>query len=425
MACGWALLAWFGAQAVAVAQGDTLRLRIRAINPSNSNAQPVEIRSDLPRGVKPDDVLDPAGLEVRYDVKRDLYYVYGDMELAPTNVRTFDIVLRDVWQLSPDEVRRMAELAERRRQQLTDTDFDETAARLQVSIESAAEQILRRQEENAIGRVRPVEHIRAYELNEKVWNRAREEMGHLESFVIAAGKDPEIMAGVVDRQPVRGEYEPDEDASIVISFTVTNPARTNRALRVQRDLPGELRAEDVIDSGELSLAFDAAENTLYVYGEAVPFEAGETRTFEVRVRDRWAVTDQRMDALHARGTNLAAWVAAAGDFPSIQTRLDDVQDGIAALRREQPPETMGADYVAFFRRQHEELDRLERMMLSVEDLLNKRKDPTPPILSKAKWIEVEAPDRRTTWIIIYSILGLATLLAVAFYARWHFSRGRE
>jgi hypothetical protein len=43
-------------------------LRIRAHNPADK-PQTVNVRSYLPLDVGPDDIIDPAGLELRYDIR--------------------------------------------------------------------------------------------------------------------------------------------------------------------------------------------------------------------------------------------------------------------------------------------------------------------------------------------------------------------
>ena len=68
-------------------QAGTVTLRIRAANPTEM-PKAVKIRSDLPARISPDHVVNLGNLKIAFDVDRDVYYVYGEVDLAPTSPQT-------------------------------------------------------------------------------------------------------------------------------------------------------------------------------------------------------------------------------------------------------------------------------------------------------------------------------------------------
>src|SRR3989338_8807278 len=83
----------------------TVRMRIVIVNPSATKTQTKAIKNYLPKEVAQKDILDNGGLEVDYDADQALFYVYkNDVPLAPSETKTFEIVLKDVWVIPEDSL---------------------------------------------------------------------------------------------------------------------------------------------------------------------------------------------------------------------------------------------------------------------------------------------------------------------------------
>jgi hypothetical protein len=86
---------------------------------------------------------------------------------------------------------------------------------------------------------------------------------------------------------------------------------------------------------------------------------------------------------------------------------------LVAIEKEDGPETLDQHYVAFFRDQARRLDRLEDQINRVKSALKPRSN-TSKMGFKAK-----PPSMKTTWLIIYIILGFLALFSILFFLRWY------
>src|SRR3990167_1433474 len=81
----------------------TLKMRIVLVNPSTTKTQTKSVKNYLPKEITLKNILDNGGLEVDYDQEQGLFYVFkNDIELAPSETKSFEIILEDVW-VVPEE----------------------------------------------------------------------------------------------------------------------------------------------------------------------------------------------------------------------------------------------------------------------------------------------------------------------------------
>ncbi len=77
----------------------TITLRVVAVNPSEESSQAAPIKVYLPVEVKPEDVIYKEDLDIAYDTQQGSYYVFGEYELKPSEVKELEIELKDIWQV--------------------------------------------------------------------------------------------------------------------------------------------------------------------------------------------------------------------------------------------------------------------------------------------------------------------------------------
>src|SRR5205823_5812592 len=58
----------------------------------------------LPKELKSNDILDPAGLDIDYDIDQACYYVHGTISLAPKESKLLKIQVKDVWFITQEQV---------------------------------------------------------------------------------------------------------------------------------------------------------------------------------------------------------------------------------------------------------------------------------------------------------------------------------
>jgi hypothetical protein len=399
------------------AQAARLLLRIKAVNPIE-NSQVVSIRSNLPQGVSSNDVSALDSLELGYDVQNDVYYVYKDVPLGPKAVEIFDVEINDIWVVQETELNALSVQAGNLAAKLAATEFITTGNALRQQVDESLAQIRKVQTENAIRPgVQPLQHITAYESNVKRLARVKRDVGHLENLVLETGQDPGALVGE-DRRALRLrrdiELPKDGYGTVVIRITAQNTSPTlSRLVDVSSPLPPEIKAGDVIDPGELSVGVDSETGTAYVYLDDVEVGAGESIEFEVRIHDKWDINGPRITTLLGNASNLVERITKKEKFPSIERQLTSVMFRLKSIAKEARPDTLNAQYVAFYRDQAERVDAIEMEINRVRAALK-------PIEKTKKYgFPVKAPSMKTTWIIIYIILGFLAFLSLLFFLRWY------
>src|SRR5258708_275195 len=78
-------------------------------------------------------------------------------------------------------------------------------------------------------------------------------------------------------------------ADIYINVVAVNGTDVPKTSSIKFDLPGELTAEDILDTNRLQLDYNVDDGDYFVFGD-VAFKPKETKTFRIHVKDRWMIT---------------------------------------------------------------------------------------------------------------------------------------
>lgn len=403
-----------------VSLADSVVLRIRAINPSKAEKQSVEVKSFLPKPAGPDDVINAAGLDVAYDVAAKTYAVRKTVELNPGETRTFEVQLKDIWVIPEATLAEVEQHGAALTTALKGTAQGDTASRVGGVVAEGVKTVKERQNAYAVGAVKPIDHIRAYESNMEALDRIRRDIGMLENLAIAAGKDPGKILGRPSAQPPTDEVRSEGSTGqvVVIHIKVTNPSLTEKKkVPLRRDFPAEIKPTDVMDAGVLQVHFDSGRNMTYVFSEGVELGPQESKVFDVKVRNPWMGAAEKTGQLEARAKALLDLCERTEAYKSVAKDVESSLKDLDAIRSAKGPEAMSEDYVAFARRQAERLAAIEARVLRVEELFQPRAKPQN--VFDAPVLNVRPPSSKTTWIIIYIILGFLGVVSLLFYLRWY------
>ena len=392
-------------------------LKIRAGNRKSNQVDRVEIKANLPDGVGTNEILSLGGLELGYDIKADTYYVFKDVELGPKETRNYTVELKDIWLISEKEI----ELLEGRAKNLASLlsgrpEFEEAEA-LQKEAEESLVRIKADQDANKIKPGMKVSrHITTYDSNIIALWRVKEAVGSLENLVLGSGQDPgELVGSVKDApEPDRDvEMAPEEYRTAIYKIKITNPSdKQDKTIPLLRELPSEITLEDVLDTGGLELKSDPKTGTTYVYTNDLALAAGQTLTFVVKIRDKWNVNLPRIDRLQQFGSNILSRIGERQRIASIDAAIASIDQQLGVIKEEALPTKLDSDYVAFFRNQADRIDLLE-------DKLNRISSALKPVNKNQKHgFDAKAPSFKTTWVIIYIILGFLLFMSVVFFFRW-------
>lgn len=80
---------------------------------------------------------------------------------------------------------------------------------------------------------------------------------------------------------------------VYINVMAVNGAPAPKSSAVKFDLPGELTAEDILDTNGLQLDYSVDDAAYYVYGD-VTLKPKESKTFRIRIKDKWQVTGDQV-----------------------------------------------------------------------------------------------------------------------------------
>ncbi|MFO7871974.1 MAG: hypothetical protein R6V03_11165 [Kiritimatiellia bacterium] len=395
--------------------------RIRVGNPKDT-PQTEQVKRYLPVGVRTNDILNTGGLDIGYDVKNDAYYVHREVELGPRGsadaIQVFRVEIRDIWAIPEEEMADLQEHAAQLVEKLKGTDYSDVAEKLGAQVKETLDGIRKLQEEKALKPNQDaMEHIQAYETNSDAFDTVKKDIGRLENMVLGTGRDPGAVKGEVGAETISETAEapePQEFGTAVFKITVRNTSDRERVFeRFRHNLPKEIGIQDVLDAGELRVAVREDGEGCYVYKDNLKIPGGETKTYEIKIRDRWDVNEPRIAAMQTAVTNVMGLIRGGEQYDSIRDYLDDVLEELKEISGQPAPEELGPEYVAFYRRQNRELDRLEKKIARIKASLK--------VITPKFGFDVQPPSPKTTWLIIWIILVFLGVMSLLFFLRW-FSR---
>ncbi|MBI5150393.1 MAG: GGDEF domain-containing protein [Candidatus Omnitrophica bacterium] len=345
-----------------------IKLKVSASNPSALQEQTVPVKSYLPRGIRPENVINAAGLDISYDVKKGQCYVSKDVVLPAKGTAVFQVEIEDIWLIPEDDLEKQRNYAHKLGDQLNNSEYAETGRQLVEEIEESVTAILTRQEENLIEKVSPIEHIGAYEQNKETLGKIKENVNILENMITAllkaggsgsgaAGKTVAGGKSLLDRRVkvpgtspksspaglVESQEETDENTSdaivrsvggvrvgscisqeavryantqnislespenITLTIGVENPSLIeSQTLPVRYYLSEEIKSSDVLNAGGLDVGFDFEKSVYYVYKDNVVLEPAEKKKFQVVLRNKWVMDKYYLLTLKAHADSVAA-----------------------------------------------------------------------------------------------------------------------
>ncbi|MDD5270123.1 MAG: GGDEF domain-containing protein [Candidatus Omnitrophica bacterium] len=445
-----ALMMWASAAQAGVV------LKMTAENPSQYESRDVSVRSFLPSGVKPENIINNGGLEVAYDVKQGKYYVFRDVNLGPQESVTFEIEVEDIWKVDEAYLASLTSHAKDLSEKLRRTEYSAVSSKLNEMVSADAAAIIKRQDASGTDKVVPVEHINAYEANKALLDKIRRDVGTMENLVIGLGKDAgkimgdsstgsrsldEIFAEAgrsIESSGLVGQSAPGagKPKTIILKIEVTNPSKSEaRRIPVNYYLPPEIRKDDIVDAKELEPRLDIERSVYYMHHPGVELGPGESRVFEITVKDKWSVSEQTLQALKKQAEALAELASSTKADPAVDALAKEVADKIDAILGKQASLSDASEYysqrqqVADIQRSISKMEGLlkqagvsEERLKKIQDMMIEGKsdygtgpDPKGVKLLAGTIFKGKAPSTATTWKIIYIILICLGVMSAIFY----------
>lgn len=180
---------------------DPLTLRVVAANPSVEKTQTVPVRIDLPKEVKPADILDAGELTIEFDPDRSTYYVYkAEVPLAPKQVRVFEVNIRDVWVIAERELDTLRAHTNLLLSRLGESEYAEPAKQLGNSIVARLDEIVQTQNDETLS---SKQHIGAYRQNLQMLAAIKEDLERMEKLLSFTGGIP--VPDMLEESPLKSD----------------------------------------------------------------------------------------------------------------------------------------------------------------------------------------------------------------------------
>jgi len=194
---------------------ENIEMGIVAVNPSSDKEQAVTIKTYLPQEVTPEAIVDAAGLDIDFDAEQSLYYVYkNDVLLKPSETKTFNIELRDVWIIPQGRLDSLRAQAQSVISRLEGSPFYESARLLGDTIYRTLDTVAITQNDTTVSRK---SHIGIYRNNLLIVNQIKEDIDRLEKQLAVASSLPK--PDVLEESQLKTE-SPTESTSWMIIFII-------------------------------------------------------------------------------------------------------------------------------------------------------------------------------------------------------------
>lgn len=397
------------------AWGQNMVLKITAANPAASTNK-VVVRELLPPGIGKAEVLDPAGMELRYERTQNLYYLYVEEEIPPYGNREYDVIVRDVWTIPQERIDELRTQSAEILKELAKTDVKEAAAALKRDIDALLDKTVERQNRYKIGgAVTASVHIKSYEKTAEMFEKAREKVGELEDYANTYVIKLNRMLGPLPPLPEREREQGSAGTPGTFVVEIRNPARTDASIPVRKYFPPELGPEDFAVEGDLEVRYDSDREACYLFTTGIPVKAEESVFVTVTVANKWTINSARYAEFYVVLTNLQA-VGKVTKIEYLQNRATQLLSVLAGLRNVEAPAKLDDSFILFYREQTEALDLLERELLQLARIL---KPQTKRRTFDSEILNVQPPSRKTTWRIIYVVLAFLGVVSILFFLRWY------
>jgi hypothetical protein len=163
-----------------------IHMTIQVENPTKV-LKPFKHKDYLPQEIKPEDIVEDEGFEVRFDATKQLSFLFKEEDLKPGEKKKYSIGILDIWSIKQRDIDYLRSRAAYAFEFLKDTRFEDSAKLLMPRITGDLQTIEKSQSQQ-----RPIlEHISAYRDNQKVYDSAKKDVETLERLLAVFREDLE------------------------------------------------------------------------------------------------------------------------------------------------------------------------------------------------------------------------------------------
>ncbi len=393
---------------------ETIKIKILAVNPSGTKPLKTTVSQYLPPEIGPDDVLDKEGLEIVYDAEKRAYLMKKEVDLKPQETQTIELRVKNVWVITPEQIEEVKTQLKQSSDALAKTRFATTGKLLFDKANESLAQI----EESQTKSLGIMQRINLYRVNIKQLEDLKQNALSLEAM---RKLEEEKKSGV--RQ-------------VKFVLSAENPSSEQKKLRVQGDLPRDIKAEDILDKGDFSLIFDDKKSAFSLEREDT-LDPKETRKYTIIIRDIWYIPQSELDFLKSEIEKLVPLFLQSPyeDFAAKQKEsVMKSLTGIAALQAEVASSPGLDDRIRAHVLNEQRQKSAKRKIKELQDLLSEvtlrsgEGDQDSQFQKMiAKLVEIKnrvlmalgkQPKKAILWWFFLGIILFLAVLTIIFYGTW-------
>lgn len=389
---------------------EDVKIKILAVNPSPTESLDTFVSSFLPPEVGPEDIIDKGGMDVKFDTEKQTYSLILNVKLAPKEVKTIIVQVRNVWKVADEDLSDIRDRLEKSVKTLVGTPYEATGKTLSDKINEKLSGI-EEDQSKAIGIQQRVEMFRAHKKQ-------------LES----------IRKELLTFNELRRMKEEAVEGLRTVKFVVTaeNATAEKKTLAIRADLPRDIQINDVIDRAGFSILYDEARNRYSVYRQD-DLEGKEKRTYEVVLKDIWFVPKSDMDFYKKQVEKLVSNLESSEyEAYSVQVSefINKTFEAITSLQEEVQSAAL-EDRIRAFVLNSERIEVVKKKIKELQDLqlevpikkdLNEFERIRQAVKELSKVVDILrlgfTPDLSTTWWIILGVMAFLFVTTAIFYMSW-------
>jgi len=391
-------------------------INVLAVNGKDSPLEK-EIQFSLPGEIKPEDVIDPAGLKVDYNVKDSGYLLRGKVSLQAKESKTLKVKVKDVWRLNNEEVTQLREAIEQGFKEMGTERNAANGELLREKLISTLNYVIEQESRS----------------DDTIDQRIDTYRSHLQTV-----EDLKTKASLIDYW--RSDATEAENNKVInFMIEVQNPSDRTKKVKQQHYLPPEVRPEQILDRQGYEIRFDEKKNAPFLFKEE-DLNAGEKKNIKIQIRDSWFIKPKDTTFVRERSTKIhellqtskfvstanALYLDIINNLDLIQSLQDmeqsDIQQHIGAYRINQRR----------FAKAKDDLNALEKLLARHQSELEKSriKNVMQKMQSMKSLARVsqamfdQKPTVNAAWKMISYILIFLAIFMLAYFFIW-FSRSAK
>lgn len=212
-----------------------------------------------------------------------------------------------------------------------------------------------------------------------------------------------------------------EASTIRFRIVTLNPSKSKTQLvPVKVYLPQEIKPDDIVGLGGLSLEFDSQKSLYYVYRDGLVLKPGQTRIFEVELNDIWLIPKKELDSVETKVNILLSAFTGFSHYEEMESLSFRAKEIISEISLSQSDDAVSrSHHIGIYRTNSKNLTKLKQEISEMESLLEVSSGPlSPDVLAKADF-KTKLPSKTATWIVIFSLIIFIGLLSAVFFFTWY------